>query len=71
LFVPSSVVVLGKESFHECESLESVTFESGSRLERMEKSAFCGSGVSGMIAREAGEEEAVLELAGWFDDLFG
>jgi hypothetical protein len=43
IVVPSSVVVLGKESFHGCRSLESVTFESGSRLERIERSAFSGT----------------------------
>jgi hypothetical protein len=43
--IPSTVVVLGKESFYECKSLESVTFESGSRLERIEESAFCESGL--------------------------
>jgi hypothetical protein len=42
--IPSSVVVLGKMSFDSCKSLESVTFETGSRLERIEKSAFNGSG---------------------------
>jgi hypothetical protein len=40
ILIPSSVVVLGKSSFYECSSLESVTFESGSRLERIEESAF-------------------------------
>jgi hypothetical protein len=44
-FVPSSVVVLGKESFRGCKSLESLTFESGSRLKRIEKSAFERSGL--------------------------
>jgi hypothetical protein len=43
--IPSSVVVLGKWSFYECKSLESVTFESGSRLERIEESAFSWSGL--------------------------
>jgi hypothetical protein len=41
ILIPSSVVVLGKESFCECESLASVTFESGSRLERIEECGFC------------------------------
>jgi hypothetical protein len=36
--IPSSVVVLGERSFSECQSLESMTFESGSHLERIEKS---------------------------------
>jgi hypothetical protein len=36
IVIPSSVVVLGEESFCEGESLESVRFESLSRLERIE-----------------------------------
>jgi hypothetical protein len=43
--IPSSVVILGKSSFDQCKSLESVTFESGSRLERIEESAFHVSGL--------------------------
>jgi hypothetical protein len=43
--IPCSVVVLGKESFYGCDSLESATFESGSRLERIEESVFHGSGL--------------------------
>jgi hypothetical protein len=43
--IPSSVVILGKTSFGECKSLESVTFESGSRLERIDDMAFSGSGL--------------------------
>jgi hypothetical protein len=31
--IPSSVIAFGERSFYECESLESVTFESASRLE--------------------------------------
>jgi hypothetical protein len=45
IMIPSSVVVLGKESFYECKSLGSVTFEGGSRLERIEESAFRESGL--------------------------
>jgi hypothetical protein len=40
--IPSSVVVLGRSSFRQCESLESVIFQSGSRLERIEEFAFHG-----------------------------
>jgi hypothetical protein len=47
--IPSSVVVLSKWSFHECKSLESVTFESGSRLERIEEYAFCESGLTSIL----------------------
>jgi hypothetical protein len=43
ILIPSSVVVFGKWSFSWCKSLESVTFENGSRLERIEESAFYGS----------------------------
>jgi hypothetical protein len=46
ILIPSSVVVLGRESFYQCKSLESVTFESGSRLDQIEGSAFQGCGVS-------------------------
>jgi hypothetical protein len=46
ILIPSSVVVLGKESFYSCESLGSVTFENGSRLERIGQSAFFGTGSS-------------------------
>jgi hypothetical protein len=49
IFIPSSVVVLGKESFFLCKSLESVTFESGSRLERIEESAFQESGLKSIL----------------------
>jgi hypothetical protein len=45
IVVPSSVVVLGKDSFYRCNRLELVIFESGSRLERIEESAFCRSGL--------------------------
>jgi hypothetical protein len=43
IVVPSSVVVLGSWCFYQCKSLESVSFESGSRFERIEESAFSGS----------------------------
>jgi hypothetical protein len=46
ILIPSSVVVLEKESFSWCESLESVTFETGSRLERIDRSAFEHSRIS-------------------------
>jgi hypothetical protein len=45
IVIPSSVVVLGKGSFRECKSLESVIFVSGCRLERIGESAFYGSGL--------------------------
>jgi hypothetical protein len=40
IVVPPSVVVSGERSFHECESLGSVAYESGSRLEGTGESAF-------------------------------
>jgi hypothetical protein len=46
ILIPSSVVVLCKESFSYCGSLASVSFESGSRLERIEESAFHQSGLN-------------------------
>jgi hypothetical protein len=49
IVVPSSVVALGKQSFRDCESLESVTFESCSRLERIDESAFQGSGLKSIV----------------------
>jgi hypothetical protein len=47
--IPSSVVVLGGGSFCWCESLESVTFENGSGLERIEESAFRRSGLKSIV----------------------
>jgi hypothetical protein len=40
---------LGKESFCACKSLESVIFENGSRLERIEEKAFYGSGLRSIV----------------------
>jgi hypothetical protein len=47
--IPSSVVILGKESFGGCKLLTSVIFESDSRLERIEESAFYQSGLKSII----------------------
>jgi hypothetical protein len=49
ILIPSSVVVLGKESFSQCKSLESVTFERGSRLERIEERAFSVSRLKSIL----------------------
>jgi hypothetical protein len=49
IVIPSSVIVLSKSSFAHCRSLESVTFESGSQLERIEKSAFSMSGLKSIV----------------------
>jgi hypothetical protein len=47
--VLSSVEVLGESCFSVCESLSSVTFESGSILSRIEKWAFTGTGLIQII----------------------
>jgi hypothetical protein len=47
--IPASVVVLGKESFELCKSLEWVLFEPGSRLERIEKCAFDMTGLTAIV----------------------
>jgi hypothetical protein len=44
--IPSSVEFLGKECFYGCESLCEVTFESGSKLKRIEEHGFEGNCVS-------------------------
>jgi hypothetical protein len=49
IVISSSVVVLATKSVRECESLESVTFETGSRLESIEKSVFHGSGLRSVL----------------------
>jgi hypothetical protein len=49
VLIPSSIVVLGRESFSWCESLTSVIFESGSRLERIEGRAFHRSGLRSIV----------------------
>jgi hypothetical protein len=43
--MPSFVVILGKSSFSDCHSLESVTFETDSRLNKIEAFAFFWSGL--------------------------
>jgi hypothetical protein len=49
IVIPCSVVVLGAFSFHMCRALESVTFEKGSRLERIEESAFGLCGLTSIV----------------------
>jgi hypothetical protein len=49
ILIPSPVVALGKESFCGCKSLELVTFESGSRLERIGEYAFRASGLTSIL----------------------
>jgi hypothetical protein len=43
--IPSSLVVLAAKRYLGCQSLETVFFESGSRLERIEESSFSRSGL--------------------------
>jgi hypothetical protein len=45
IIIPSSVEVLCKKCFCDCQSLTSVVFEQGSKLQRIEGSAFTGSGL--------------------------
>jgi hypothetical protein len=54
--VVPSWIVLSKSNFCECKSLESVRFESGSRLERIDESMFEGSRVS-FCSVSAGQEK--------------
>jgi hypothetical protein len=49
IVIPSSVVNLGKWSFSWCESLESVRFQSGSRLKRIEQGAFWRCGLKSIL----------------------
>jgi hypothetical protein len=77
IVIPSSVIILNESSFSCCESLESVGFESGSRLERIEKSAFARTKLisialpsSVMGLNESGFYESLF-LDPSFDDLFG
>jgi hypothetical protein len=54
IVIPPSVFVLGKSSFYGCKSLESVTFESVSRLERIEAFAFERSGLKSIEIPSSG-----------------
>jgi hypothetical protein len=49
VMIPSSVLVLGKSSFSWCKSLESVTFERVSCLERIDEEAFRESGLKSIV----------------------
>jgi hypothetical protein len=45
IVIPQTVEFLGDSCFFYCKSLSEVIFESGSNLKRIEKSAFCRSGL--------------------------
>jgi hypothetical protein len=49
IVIPSSLVALGKECFDNCMSLGSVIFETGSQLEKIDESAFRGSGLRSIV----------------------
>jgi hypothetical protein len=66
IVIPSSaVVVWSKWSFSYCKSLESVTFENGSRLERIEESAFRGVDWNRLRFREMLPSFVVLPFVRW------
>jgi predicted DsbA family dithiol-disulfide isomerase len=45
IHIPSSVEMICEECFRDCRSLTSVTFEVNSKLSRLERYAFCESGL--------------------------
>jgi hypothetical protein len=47
IIIPSSDEILGENCFHECGSLSSVTFESGSRLQGIEREVLHQTGCNG------------------------
>jgi hypothetical protein len=47
--IPASVEVISDESFSKCKSLESVVFETGSKLRRIGSSAFVGCPCSNLV----------------------
>jgi hypothetical protein len=49
IVIPPSVTVLGPHSFYWCKSVGFVTVEKGSRLERIERSAFAWSGLRSIL----------------------
>jgi hypothetical protein len=55
IILPVSVEVLAVNCFGECRSLSSITFESGSRLSRIEKEASRGIGVVKIVLPASGK----------------
>jgi hypothetical protein len=49
IILPASIEVLGERCFSEWKSLSLITFESGSRLSRLEMRAFYGTGLVEII----------------------
>jgi hypothetical protein len=49
VIIPSSIEILCKFCFSECKSLSSITFESGSHLQRIEESTFSLSGLTSIV----------------------
>jgi hypothetical protein len=49
IVIPSFICTLGKSSFCQCKSLTSVRFARDSQLERIEESAFSGSGIKSIM----------------------
>jgi hypothetical protein len=47
--IPAACVVLGKDSFYRCKSLESILFENASRLERIDDRAFYQTGLKSIV----------------------
>jgi hypothetical protein len=60
ILIPRSAVLLGRESFSHCGSLDSVAFESGSRLERIDEKAFSESGLKSIVI-----PSSVVVLGNW------
>jgi hypothetical protein len=63
--IPSSVEMLGECCFVRCGSLTSLTFESGSRLSRIESSAFRVAGLIEIIVPSSVEVLAEECFAGY------
>jgi hypothetical protein len=53
IVIPSSVEILGSSCFSRCESLSSISFESNSRLIRIEPGAFSGCDIRAVIPSTA------------------
>jgi hypothetical protein len=54
IVLPPWIVVLLRQSFHDCKWLVLVIFESDSRLEQIEELAFCGCGLKSIKIPSSG-----------------